>query len=217
VCISGTLFDKDVDLTLSWHKRFDSTETTERGKIPYVKLPTSVGSACKQGDRIGQIFAHWAIVYFGQFFDNNKSSTNLWKLCTNFSQPWGRATFWAILLQTHLVTMLVRKSLSLFVGFTDCPHLGVNNLNFDILSFDILLFVILLFDILLFDILLFDILLFYILLFYILLFYILLFYILLFNILLFYILLFYILLFYILLFYILLFYILLFDILLFDI
>jgi hypothetical protein len=27
-----------------------------------------------QGDLIGRVFAFWAIVYFGQFFDNNKSN-----------------------------------------------------------------------------------------------------------------------------------------------
>jgi hypothetical protein len=27
----------------------------------------------KQGDQIGRIFAHWAIVSFGQFFENYKN------------------------------------------------------------------------------------------------------------------------------------------------
>jgi hypothetical protein len=30
----------------------------------------------EKGDQIGRIFAHWAIVYFGQFLDNNKSRPN---------------------------------------------------------------------------------------------------------------------------------------------
>jgi hypothetical protein len=36
-----------------------------------VKLP------CDQGDQIGRYFAHWAFVYFGQFFKNCISSPNL--------------------------------------------------------------------------------------------------------------------------------------------
>jgi hypothetical protein len=31
---------------------------------------------CNQGDQIGRIFARWAIVYFGQFFENCRSSPN---------------------------------------------------------------------------------------------------------------------------------------------
>jgi hypothetical protein len=30
----------------------------------------------EQGDQIGRIFAHWAIVYFGQCFENYSSSAN---------------------------------------------------------------------------------------------------------------------------------------------
>jgi hypothetical protein len=29
-----------------------------------------------QGDQIGRIFAHWAIVFFGQIFENCRSSAN---------------------------------------------------------------------------------------------------------------------------------------------
>jgi hypothetical protein len=31
-----------------------------------------------QGDQIGQYFAHWAIIYFRQFFENYSSSPNVW-------------------------------------------------------------------------------------------------------------------------------------------
>jgi hypothetical protein len=31
---------------------------------------------CKQGDRIGRIFARWMIVYFGRFFENGRSSAH---------------------------------------------------------------------------------------------------------------------------------------------
>jgi hypothetical protein len=37
-------------------------------------LPPFFSPSRKQGDRIGQIFAHWVIVYFGQFFENYRSS-----------------------------------------------------------------------------------------------------------------------------------------------
>jgi hypothetical protein len=32
----------------------------------------------EQGDQIGRIFALWAIVFFGQFFENFISSPNFW-------------------------------------------------------------------------------------------------------------------------------------------
>jgi hypothetical protein len=38
-------------------------------------------SIYEQGDQIGRIFAQWAIVYFGQFFENHKSSPNF---CATF-------------------------------------------------------------------------------------------------------------------------------------
>jgi hypothetical protein len=68
--------------------------------------------AGRQGDQIGRIFAHWAIVYFGQFFENDRRSLNF--LATFFHDEnfvfslteIGCATFWAILSQTHLVTLL---------------------------------------------------------------------------------------------------------------
>jgi hypothetical protein len=31
-----------------------------------------------QDDQIGRIFAHWAIAYFGQFFENYRSNPNFW-------------------------------------------------------------------------------------------------------------------------------------------
>jgi hypothetical protein len=43
-----------------------------------------------QGDQIGRIFAHWAIVFFGQLNENYRSSANSWatffpyQLCINF-------------------------------------------------------------------------------------------------------------------------------------
>jgi hypothetical protein len=36
----------------------------------------------KQGDQIGRIIAHWAIVYFGQVFENYTSGPNF--LATTF-------------------------------------------------------------------------------------------------------------------------------------
>jgi hypothetical protein len=34
--------------------------------------------APKQADPIGRFFAHWVIVYFGQFFENYKSRPHIW-------------------------------------------------------------------------------------------------------------------------------------------
>jgi hypothetical protein len=39
--------------------------------------------AWTQGDQIGQIFAYWAIVYFGQFFENDIISPNFWATLFN--------------------------------------------------------------------------------------------------------------------------------------
>jgi hypothetical protein len=46
-----------------------------------------------QGDQIGRIFAYWAIVYFGQFYENYKRIPNFLgnffppqKLCINFDK-----------------------------------------------------------------------------------------------------------------------------------
>jgi hypothetical protein len=67
-----------------------------------------------RGDQIGRIFALWALVYFGQFFKlqkNPKLSATFFLsiyalhmyLYFYFAKT-GRATFWVIFSQTHLVT-----------------------------------------------------------------------------------------------------------------
>jgi hypothetical protein len=40
-----------------------------------VKIWLGLDSCRDQGDRIGRVFAQWAIVYFGQLFENYRSST----------------------------------------------------------------------------------------------------------------------------------------------
>jgi hypothetical protein len=40
--------------------------------------PPSHGRPRKQGGQIGRIFAYWAIVFFGQLFENYRSSANSW-------------------------------------------------------------------------------------------------------------------------------------------
>jgi hypothetical protein len=35
-------------------------------------------AATQQGDQIGLIFARWVIVYFGQWFENYRSSAHFW-------------------------------------------------------------------------------------------------------------------------------------------
>jgi hypothetical protein len=39
--------------------------------------------ARSQGDQIGRIFAHWVIFFFGQFFENYRSSPNIWATLFN--------------------------------------------------------------------------------------------------------------------------------------
>jgi hypothetical protein len=47
-----------------------------------------------QGDQIGRIFAPWVIVYFGQFFENYRSSPHFWstfstvKVMNWYCQKW---------------------------------------------------------------------------------------------------------------------------------
>jgi hypothetical protein len=65
-----------------------------------------------QGDQIGRIFAHWASVYIEQVFCFQKEPEcfayflPLKKLCINFVQKMGWATFWAIFSQSHLGTLV---------------------------------------------------------------------------------------------------------------
>jgi hypothetical protein len=65
----------------------------------------------KQGDQVGRIFAHWVTLYFKQFFENYKSSKHFGLLLATVKavhQLWqkiGRAIFWALFLQMHLVTL----------------------------------------------------------------------------------------------------------------
>jgi hypothetical protein len=54
----------------------------------YVRKPTVTQEEAKtrapnkvdrnQGDQIGRIFAQWANVYFGQYFEKHKSDPNFW-------------------------------------------------------------------------------------------------------------------------------------------
>jgi hypothetical protein len=53
----------------------------------------TIRNARKQGDQIGRIFASWAILYFGQGFENDS---------------W--ATFRAMFSKTHLVTLPAQNS-----------------------------------------------------------------------------------------------------------
>jgi hypothetical protein len=66
-----------------------------------------------QGVQIGRIFASWARVYLENVLESYLSGTYLgllfsWdkQLSVNFDKKMGWATFWAILSQTHLVTLV---------------------------------------------------------------------------------------------------------------
>jgi hypothetical protein len=69
-------------------------------------------STYDQGDQIGRIFAHWAIVFFGKF-KNYKVGQIFWatfyhsKCFVLILTKMGWAKFWAIFSQTH-VTLLTR-------------------------------------------------------------------------------------------------------------
>jgi hypothetical protein len=77
----------------------------------------------KQGDQIERIFANWAIVYFGQCFENYQRSTNSWATFSTvptkyvlFLQITGWATFWATFSESHLVTLTANQCAG-FVGW----------------------------------------------------------------------------------------------------
>jgi hypothetical protein len=61
---------------------------------------------------MGRKFAHWAIVFFWQIFENNKVTFLGYlflqlRLCRYyFGQKPALATFWGIFSQTHLVTLV---------------------------------------------------------------------------------------------------------------
>jgi hypothetical protein len=64
-----------------------------------------------KGDQIGRIYAQWAIVYFGQCFENYWSGANFWATLFHGTSyvlimtKNGWATFWATFSQTRLVTL----------------------------------------------------------------------------------------------------------------
>jgi hypothetical protein len=67
----------------------------------------------QQGDQIGRIFAYWAIVYFGQFFENKRTipplpKDNFFPLGKSYVLILPKNEFGYILgnfIQTDLVTM----------------------------------------------------------------------------------------------------------------
>jgi hypothetical protein len=70
------------------------------------------GVATFQGDQIGQIFACWAIVYFGHCFANTEVAQNFGPLV--FTMPviylvnltkMGWTAFWGTLKKSHLITL----------------------------------------------------------------------------------------------------------------
>jgi hypothetical protein len=77
---------KKLSLELYWHsadpypspsnseqrRALDNLPTRERKNKVFVDF--SMDGVSAQGDQIGRIFAHWAIVFFGRFFENDKSS-----------------------------------------------------------------------------------------------------------------------------------------------
>jgi hypothetical protein len=45
----------------------------------------------KQGDQIGLTFAHWAFVFFGYFFENERAGLNFYlhlNLCIKLNEKW---------------------------------------------------------------------------------------------------------------------------------
>jgi hypothetical protein len=65
-----------------------------------------------QGDQIGRISDKWEVAYFGQIFENHRSSPRFLATCylivdscINFDKKVVWASFWAIFSQAHLVTL----------------------------------------------------------------------------------------------------------------
>jgi hypothetical protein len=56
------------------HSKFRST--TEHMATLVSSISTSLSFPYRQGDQIGRIFAHWAILFFGQFIENYRSCAN---------------------------------------------------------------------------------------------------------------------------------------------
>jgi hypothetical protein len=83
---------------------------TKRGQVINVKICLH-RLVCDQGDQIGRIFTHWAIVYFGWFYRNYRSRPHFLGIDYVFMLPkFGRATFWAIFSQTRLVALSAMAS-----------------------------------------------------------------------------------------------------------
>jgi hypothetical protein len=55
-------------------------------QIAILPMLVDVSSSTYIGDQIGRIFAHWAIVYFGQVFENYRSTQMF--VSTNFDKKW---------------------------------------------------------------------------------------------------------------------------------
>jgi hypothetical protein len=79
-------------------------DTIHRGHLDPQK-----NECLNQGDQIVRIFAHWAIVYFGQFLENYRGNTNFWspifygKSYALILTKMGRAIFWAMFSQAQPV------------------------------------------------------------------------------------------------------------------
>jgi hypothetical protein len=84
------------------HPRFLSIlfDQTIRHGFSRVEISILTQGTSTTGDLNGRIFANWAIFSSGCFFNITRKSTYL------FWQRTGRATFWTILLQSHLVTLI---------------------------------------------------------------------------------------------------------------
>jgi hypothetical protein len=69
-----------------------------------------------------RIFAHWAIVYFGQFLENYRGNTNFWspifygKSYALILTKMGRAIFWAMFSQA--LPVLKSKAATVTVAIT---------------------------------------------------------------------------------------------------
>jgi hypothetical protein len=71
---------------------------------------------------LGEFFAYLAVVYFGILYENYKNSANDWATfshCTTYVLIWtkkGWPKFWAILSQSHLITLSQGHGCQIFLG-----------------------------------------------------------------------------------------------------
>jgi hypothetical protein len=94
------------------------------------ELPLMSSVQSNQGEQIGRIFAHWAVVYFGQFLKSCRNSSNfgatfsMVQVVCQFCEKMDWAIFWATSSQPHLVTLKVTHQRHKIATPIFCAEMG---------------------------------------------------------------------------------------------